>query len=164
MTVRWKPLLILSGVFVAVALGGLVAFTLVRGSRGTEGILAKARAELKAKRFEEAEVEFKRALQREGRNPAIHLEFAGLYDEWLREAPADKRVKVELAHRGSLADAAKFGPTPSCRAGRCSPTRSIRMNTPKPSAGRPNSSSSTRPTRPRITCSPPICSTRPRRT
>jgi predicted Zn-dependent protease len=111
MTVRWKPLLILSGVFVAVALGGLVAFTLVRGSRGTEGILAKARAELKAKRFEEAEVEFKRALQREGRNPAIHLEFAGLYDEWLREAPADKRVKVELAHRGSLADAAKFGPT-----------------------------------------------------
>ena len=110
MTVRWKPLLILSGVFVAVALAGLVAFTLVRGDRGTEGILAKARAERKAKRFDEAEVEFKRALQIDGRNPAIHLEFAGFYDEWLGEAVSDKRAKIEQGRRTSLVDAARFGP------------------------------------------------------
>ncbi len=111
MTVRWKPLLILSAVFVAVALGGLVAFTVVRGPRGTAGILAKARAEAKARRFEEAEVEFKRALQQDGRNSAIHLEFAGLYGEWLGAAPADKVAKIDAARRVSLAEAARWGPT-----------------------------------------------------
>ena len=36
MTVRWKPLLILSGLFVVVALVGLMTIATVMGSRGTE--------------------------------------------------------------------------------------------------------------------------------
>ena len=111
MTVRWKPLLILSALFVVVALGGLLAFTVVRGSRGTAGILVKARAERQAKRFAEAEIEFKRALQQDGQNPAIHMEFARLYEEWLPTAPTEKTANLEKARHLSLAEAARFGPT-----------------------------------------------------
>ena len=49
MTVRWKPLLILSGLFVVVALVGLMTIATVMGSRGTADILARARLEAKAK-------------------------------------------------------------------------------------------------------------------
>lgn len=111
MTVRWKPLLVLSGLFVAVALGGLVAFTMLRGPGGSKGILAKARAERQAKRFGEAEVEYRRALQLDPRGAAVHQELAAVYEEWLGSAPADKVAKLEVERRSRLADAAKFGPT-----------------------------------------------------
>ncbi len=111
MTVRWKPLLVLSGLFVVVALGGLVAFTLLRGPGGTKGILAKARAERQARRFAEAEVEYRRALQLDPRDASVHQELAAVYEEWLRSATGDKAAKLEVERRSRLADAAKFGPT-----------------------------------------------------
>ncbi len=111
MTVRWKPLLILSGLFVVVALGGLFAFTLVRGNRSTESILAKARTERQSKRYDEAEIDFKRALQQDGRNPELHLEFADFYAEWAKSAPADRVAKLELSRRAYLGEASKFGPS-----------------------------------------------------
>ena len=111
MTVRWKPLLLLSGLFVAVALGGLVAFTMHRGPGGTGGILAKARAERQAKRFAEAEVEYRRALQITPSDAAVHLELATLYEEWLRSAPPEKAAKLENDRRSRLADAVRFGPS-----------------------------------------------------
>jgi tetratricopeptide (TPR) repeat protein len=110
MTVRWKPLLILSGLFVVVALGGLLAFTMVRGGGGTESILAKARADRSTGRFEEAEVEFKRAIQVDGRNAAIYQEFAAFYEEWLGKAPAEKVTKLQVDRLTCLSSAAKLAP------------------------------------------------------
>ncbi len=111
MTVRWKPLLILSGLFVMVALGGLVAFTMLRGPGGTQAIVARARAERKVRRFGEAEVEYRRALQIDPRAADVHEELASLYEEWGRSAPADRAAKLEAERRARLADAARFGPT-----------------------------------------------------
>ncbi len=43
MTVRWKPLLVLSGLFLVVALVGVVAITLSLVPRSSQGILKMAR-------------------------------------------------------------------------------------------------------------------------
>ncbi len=116
MTVRWKPLLILSGLFVIVALGGLVAFTMLRGPGGTQAIVARARAERRVRRFGEAEVEYRRALQIDPRAASVHEELASLYEEWGRAAPADKTAKLE-AERGAdsptLCGSARPSPAPA---------------------------------------------------
>ena len=44
MTVRWKPLLILSGVFAFIAVVGVVAITYAIKPRGSAGMLRDARA------------------------------------------------------------------------------------------------------------------------
>ncbi len=111
MTVRWKPLLILSGLFVMVALGGLVAFTMLRGPGGTQAIVARARAERMVRRFAEAEVEYRRALQIDPQAAAVHEELAALYEEWAHTAPTDKAAKLEAERRARLASAIRFGPT-----------------------------------------------------
>ena len=67
MTVRWKPLVILSGLFLAVALIGVVAITLTLVPRSSQSFLRRARMALSAGRFEEAEIDFKQALQKIGR-------------------------------------------------------------------------------------------------
>ena len=86
MTVRWKPLLILSGLFLVVALIGVVAITLTLVPRSSQGILKRARAAREAGRFEDAEIYYKQALQLDAKNAAIHEEFAGLYRDWARHA------------------------------------------------------------------------------
>lgn len=102
MTVRWKPLLILSGLFVVVALFGLMTIATVMGRQGTAEILARARQEVKAKEYDKAKLDYLRALKLDGQNGAIHEELAGLYDEWSRTAPAEKKAELRTLYLGSL--------------------------------------------------------------
>jgi len=108
MTVRWKPLMILSGLFLSVALVGVVAITLTLVPRSSQGILTRARAARDAGRFEDAEIYFKQVLQLEGKNAAIHQEFAGLYRDWARQAPAVKRPALQIERMDHLISAVKF--------------------------------------------------------
>jgi len=111
MTVRWKPLLILSGLFLLVGLIGVVAITLTLVPHSSQGILKRARAALESGRFEDAEIYFKQALQLEGKNAAIHAEFAGLYRDWAGHAPAEKRPSLRNERLEHLVSAVKFDKT-----------------------------------------------------
>ncbi len=110
MTVRWKPLLILSGLFVVVALVGLMAIATVMGSKSTADVLARARAERKAGKFENAKLDYQIALKQDGRNPEIHEEMADFYDTWAAQAPAEKKAELRGLCLASLAASAKNGP------------------------------------------------------
>ena len=109
MTVRWKPLLFLSGLFVIVGLMGLMTMAMVMGSKGTADILGRARTERKAKKYDEAKLDYQRALKLDGKNPAIHEEVADLYDEWARQAPAEKKAELRGLYLASLTSAIKNG-------------------------------------------------------
>jgi tetratricopeptide (TPR) repeat protein len=111
MTVRWKPLLILSGLFVVVALVGVVAIIMTLAPRSSQGTLKLARAAQEAGRFADAEIHYKQALQIDGRSAAIYEEFAGLYREWARQAPAEKQAALRGASLGNLVNAVKFDKT-----------------------------------------------------
>src|SRR4051812_42691340 len=102
MTVRWKPLLILSGLFVVVALAGLMTIAMVMGSRGTADILARARAERKARAFDKAKNYYQQALKLAGRDADLHEEMAGFYEEWGRQAPPEKKAELRGLFLGSL--------------------------------------------------------------
>jgi predicted Zn-dependent protease len=110
MTVRWKPLLILSGLFVVIALGGLIAFATLMNARGTADILARARTERRTGEFEKAKVDYRRAVDLDGKSPELHEEIADFYDEWARKAPAEKRAELHALAMGSLGSAIKHGP------------------------------------------------------
>ena len=75
MTVRWKPLVILSGLFLLVALIGVVAITLTLVPRSSQSFLRRARMAHDAGRFEEAEIDFKQALpaRRQGRHDSRRI-------------------------------------------------------------------------------------------
>ena len=109
MTVRWKPLLILSGLFVVVALVGLMTIATVMGSRGTADILSRARLERKAKEYEKAKLDYQRALKLEPQNPALHEEMADLYDDWSRQAPPEKKAELRGLYLASLTASTKGG-------------------------------------------------------
>ena len=111
MTVRWKPLLVLSGVFAAIAVLGLIAMAFTMAPGGPKEMVAKARAERQAKRFGEAEIRYKQALQVDGKNPSIHEEMAALYGEWAEHAPAEKQAQLRARRFASLAEAARHGTT-----------------------------------------------------
>ena len=111
MTVRWKPLMILSGLFLAVALVGVVAITLTLVPRSSQGILSRARAARDANRFENAEIYYKQVLQLEAKNAAVHQEFAGLYRQWSRQAPAAKKPALRNEWLDHLLSAVKFDKT-----------------------------------------------------
>ena len=111
MTVRWKPLMILSGLFLAVALVGVVAITLTLVPRSSRGILSRARAARDASRFENAEIYYKQVLQLEAKNAAIHQEFAGLYREWSKQAQAAKKPALRNERLDHLLSAVKFDKT-----------------------------------------------------
>ena len=100
MTVRWKPLLILSGLFVAVALVGVVAITVTLVPRSAQGILKRARAAPEAKRFADAEIYYKQVLQLEAKNAAVHRELAGMYREWSQSAPPAKKPGLRAERHG----------------------------------------------------------------
>ena len=108
MTVRWKPLLILSGLFFVVAVIGVVAMVWTMGPRSAQGVLNQARAAAAEGRFENAEIYFKQALQIDPKNPAIHVEFANLYRDWGKTAPAEKRETIQTERTAQLVAAAKF--------------------------------------------------------
>src|SRR5689334_22059401 len=93
MTVRWKPLMILSGLFLVVALFGVVTLVAMM-PRSAQGILKHARAARQAGRFKDAEIYYEQALQIELRSAAIHEDFAGLYRDWAPKAPDDQRAAL----------------------------------------------------------------------
>ncbi|WP_435005952.1 tetratricopeptide repeat protein [Tundrisphaera lichenicola] len=109
MTVRWKPLLILSGLFVVVGLVGLMTIATVMGARGTEHFLDRARAERKAGAFDEAKIDYQQVLKADGRNAKLHEEMADFYEEWIRKAPVEKKSELRALYVGSLTAAAKAG-------------------------------------------------------
>jgi predicted Zn-dependent protease len=111
MTVRWKPLLILSGLFVVIAVVGVVAMAYTLLPRGASDILPAARAERAAKKYDNALVHYRRALQKDGKNPEIHEELAGLFQEWAEQAPEEKKAELHGARLVALTDAAKYGKT-----------------------------------------------------
>ena len=74
MTVRWKPLLVLSGVFSVVAVVGVIAMAWSLVPRSAQGVLKQARTAAAAGRFDDAVIYFKQALQYDGRSAAIHEE------------------------------------------------------------------------------------------
>ncbi len=108
MTVRWKPLMILSGLFLVVALVGVVTITVAMMPRSAQGILKVARAARQAGRFPDAEIYYKQALQIDPRNASIHEDFAGLYRDWIRTAEVDKRPALRAEWLDHLIRAVKF--------------------------------------------------------
>ncbi|QEH33252.1 tetratricopeptide repeat protein [Aquisphaera giovannonii] len=87
MTVRWKPLLILSGLFFLVAVVGVIAMAWTLVPRSAAGILKQARAESAQGRFDNAKIHFQQALQLESKNASIHEEIAAMYKDWAKAAP-----------------------------------------------------------------------------
>src|SRR3954454_23266466 len=94
MTVRWKPLMILSGLFVIIALVGVIAMAYTLVPRGAAEILKVARATRAAKRYDNALIYYKQAVQADGKNAAIHEEMASLFAEWAEQAQAGKKVEL----------------------------------------------------------------------
>ena len=91
MTVRWKPLFILSGLFFVVAVLGVIAMAWTLVPKSAQGVLKQARAAAAAGRFENAEIYYEQALQFEAKNASIHEEFANLYRDWGKTAAADRQ-------------------------------------------------------------------------
>src|SRR5262249_49315163 len=108
MTVRWKPLMILSGLFLAVALVGVIAITAAMMPRSSQGILKVAKAARDAGRFQDAEIYYKQALQAEPRNASTHEDFAGLYADWARQADAERGATLRAERLYHLTQAVKF--------------------------------------------------------
>ena len=108
MTVRWKPLLVLSGVFSVVAVVGVIAMAWSLVPRSAQGVLKQARTAAAAGRFDDAVIYFKQALQYDGRSAAIHEEFANLYRDWCGTAPADRQEALKAERVDHLVKAVKF--------------------------------------------------------
>src|SRR5262249_41790407 len=111
MTVRWKPLLIMSGLFLTVALVGVVAITVTLVPRSAQGILNRARAASQAQRFADAEIYYKQVLQLEPRNADVHEELAAMYLDWSRSAPATKKPVLRAERLEHLHTAVKINKT-----------------------------------------------------
>jgi tetratricopeptide (TPR) repeat protein len=110
MTVRWKPLMVLSGLFVVIAVLGLAAIVLAMLPAGrAEDLLPAARAERAAKQYARAEIQYRKALQRDGKDPKVHLEMAEMYAEWAAVAPPDRLARLQANRLHALDEAAKYG-------------------------------------------------------
>jgi len=118
MTVRWKPLLILSGLFVVVALIGVVTISSTLSPRSPQGALKQARTARDAGRLADAEIYFKQALQLDAKSAGIHEELADLYAKMLETAPAERRETLHgerLAHLTRAANLDKSAKAPRLR-------------------------------------------------
>lgn len=109
MSVRWKPLLVLSGVFLVTAIAGVTTIGLVLMNSSSQDILPKARAELQAGEYERAWIQYRRALQSDPKNAAIHEEVAEMFAQWGGSAPADKQAELRQQRLATLVDAARYG-------------------------------------------------------
>ncbi len=111
MTVRWKPLLILSGLFVMIGVLGLMAMAFALAPSKTEDMLAKARNDRDSKKYEEAKIHYLRALQRERTSGKIHGELAAMYADWSKTADPERRDELVTLSLASYAEAAKHDKT-----------------------------------------------------
>lgn len=107
MTVRWKPLLILSGVFVVIAAIGLLAFSYSMNS-GAQDLVELARAAKASGQLNEAVIHYRRALQREPRAAAIHWELAQVQAEQVAGLSGSAREQALADWRGTLVEAATY--------------------------------------------------------
>jgi cellulose synthase operon protein C len=106
MTVRWKPLILLSVLFLIVGVMGVIAITAALLPGRSSDLRALARAEWKAKRFEKAQIQFKRALQVDPKNAELHEELARMYSEWGEVFPAE-RPKLRAVRIHELSEATR---------------------------------------------------------
>ena len=111
MTVRWKPLLVLTGLFFVVAIVGLIAMTATLIPRSAQRVLKQARAAAGGGRYEDAEIYYKQALQFDAKSSALHEEMAQLYHDWSAAAPADRRELIRSQWYEHLVKAVKFDKT-----------------------------------------------------
>src|SRR5207248_976126 len=111
MTVRWKPLLVLSGLFAMIAVVGFAAIAYTLVPRRPSDILPTAHAERSAGQFEKAKIHYQQALQLDAKNAAVHEEMAAMFAEWAKKAPAEKRAEIQGWRLASLAEAATYGKT-----------------------------------------------------
>jgi tetratricopeptide (TPR) repeat protein len=109
MIVRWKPLLFLSGLFVVIALIGVVAMAFTLIPKGSADILPAARAERAARQYDRALIHYGQALQVDEKNATIHEEMAAMYAEWEKTAPANKLTEIRTERANSLKRAARYG-------------------------------------------------------
>jgi tetratricopeptide (TPR) repeat protein len=107
MSVRWKPLIILSGLFLGVAATGVAVFFLVFGGANPDDILRQAREAAGRSRYAEAEVLFLNALQAGGKRDAIFEEMADFYDKWSLTAEPAKRQEMVARRLNSLVQATR---------------------------------------------------------
>ncbi|WP_337174386.1 tetratricopeptide repeat protein [Paludisphaera sp.] len=110
MTVRWKPLLILSGLFVAVAVVGVIAISSTLAPPTPQALLKQARAARDAGRLADAEIHFKQALQVGAVDAAVHDEIATLYEKMLASAPAERKDALRAERVDHLLKAQKLDP------------------------------------------------------
>src|SRR4051794_18836049 len=108
MTVRWKPLMVLSGLFLVFAVAGLLAIAFALVPRNSAELLRLAQDERAAKQYERAVIQYRRALQQSPRDARIHQEMADLYAEWAGQAPPEKRAELRAQRLRALVEAAKF--------------------------------------------------------
>ncbi|MDB5350388.1 MAG: hypothetical protein JWN86_1635 [Planctomycetota bacterium] len=107
MTVRWKPLIVLSGLFLISAVMGLLAITYAWPGR-SEDVLPQAQKDAKAKKYDNALIHYRRALQLDQKNVSIHEELAEMIARWMVDAPK-KRAELRPMRIRALTDAAKYG-------------------------------------------------------
>ena len=120
MTVRWKPLIVLSGLFLVIAVVGLLVVTLDLVPADSGEIMTTAREEWKGGRHGNAQIHFLRALQADPKNGKIYAELAKMYREWWeQETDPAKRAELRLERLSALADASKYGKDPAPGASYC---------------------------------------------
>ncbi len=107
MTVRWKPLIVLSGLFLVIAVMGLLAITYALPGRA-EDRLPRAREAARQKKYDQSHIHYQQALQVDPKNVAIHEEMADMIGQWMADVPK-KRPEGRLMRIRALRDAAKYG-------------------------------------------------------
>ena len=107
MTVRWKPLIVLSGLFLVIAVMGLLAITYALPGRA-EDRLPRARDAAKLKKYDNAIIHYQQALQVDPKNVEIHEEMAEMIGKWIADVPK-KRPELRAMRSKALRDAAKYG-------------------------------------------------------
>ncbi len=108
MSVRWKPMILLSALFVFLAAGGLLAISVALVPGGSESILKQARSEAKAKQYDRALIQYQRALQLDPKNAKIHEEMAAMLADRMKAEPASRsRLRADWLH--ALNNAATYG-------------------------------------------------------
>lgn len=118
MTVRWKPLLILSGLFVVVALIGVVTISSTLSPGSAQSALKQARAARDAGRLADAEIYFKQAIQLDSKSSPLHEELADLYAKLAETATGERRdaLRAELlTHLDRAANLDKSAKAPRLR-------------------------------------------------
>lgn len=112
MNVRWKPLLILSGLFACTALAGVAVWVFGFGAgtgENPEKILAEARAERDAAQYDRALIQYRRALQAAGGADAtIHEEIAEMNAQAMKTAAPEQKNELKVNRYRALAEAARL--------------------------------------------------------